>query len=249
MTHALLVALLLAVGGPDPFETAKRAALEADYERCLLILSVYSPPPERYGEYCFFKAVCYYATNDRENALGWLNRLKERPGCLVQRHQVLAWMMEEDLKRWRDGDLGDIERDMRTSGDRLRSGKADGRTMRVQQDVIEKLDRYIKEQEDKANGGGGGAGDQKSQDLQKGGMQPGSGPGRPATDSRAQGGEGGKRELNEQRLAEATKNWGTLTPQERQKVIDQITRDYPPRYKPMIDEYFRSLNRVHGVRP
>ena len=28
----------------------------------------------------------------------------------------------------------------------------------------------------------------------------------------------------------------------------EINRDLPAKYKPMIDEYFKSLNRVHGIK-
>jgi hypothetical protein len=28
--------------------------------------------------------------------------------------------------------------------------------------------------------------------------------------------------------------------------VQEITRDLPPKFKPMIEEYFKSLNRVNG---
>jgi len=27
-----------------------------------------------------------------------------------------------------------------------------------------------------------------------------------------------------------------------------VTRDLPAKYKPIIDEYFKSLNRIHGFK-
>ena len=39
-------------------------------------------------------------------------------------------------------------------------------------------------------------------------------------------------------------DWGEGA--ERAKVIEDIKRDVPAQYKPMIDEYFKSLNRIHG---
>ena len=42
--------------------------------------------------------------------------------------------------------------------------------------------------------------------------------------------------------------WGTLPPEKRAKIIEDITRDVPAKYKPLIDQYFKSLNQVHGYK-
>ena len=59
-------------------------------------------------------------------------------------------------------------------------------------------------------------------------------------------GQGGQNKDINKELQLATQNWGSLPPQERQKIVEQITRDYPAKYKPLIDDYFKSLNRAHG---
>ena len=42
--------------------------------------------------------------------------------------------------------------------------------------------------------------------------------------------------------------WGKLPAAERQKMVQEITRDMPAKYKPMIEQYFKSLNQIHGYK-
>jgi hypothetical protein len=154
--------------------------------------------------------------------------------------------MRADLKTWTDGDMKDISRDMTNSSDRLLLSKAGAETQRVQKDIIDKLDTLIKESEDKANASAkapaGGEGDKMK-------LIPGSqsGPGgmnQPAQDSTIMGGAGAGK-VDDRKLRQAAENWGTLPPDRREALVQELTRDLPARYKPMIDEYFRSLNRIH----
>ena len=38
----------------------------------------------------------------------------------------------------------------------------------------------------------------------------------------------------------------SYTDTDRAKAIQEITRDLPAKYKPMIEDYFKSLNRING---
>ena len=42
--------------------------------------------------------------------------------------------------------------------------------------------------------------------------------------------------------------WGTLPAADRAKVIQNITRDLPPKFEPMIKNYFEALDKVHGYK-
>jgi hypothetical protein len=59
---------------------------------------------------------------------------------------------------------------------------------------------------------------------------------------------GGKGEIDEKKLRSYEAVWGKLPEAERKKVVQEITRDLPAKYKPMIEDYFRSLNRLHGYK-
>ena len=73
-------------------------------------------------------------------------------------------------------------------------------------------------------------------------------PNGPAADSTIMGGSG-QGKVDEKRLRKLAEEWGKLPASERAKAIQEITRDLPPKYKPIIEEYFKSLNRLNGVNP
>ena len=39
-------------------------------------------------------------------------------------------------------------------------------------------------------------------------------------------------------------NWGKLPEAERKKVIQDIVRDLPPKYRAMIEDYYKALSRM-----
>ena len=41
-------------------------------------------------------------------------------------------------------------------------------------------------------------------------------------------------------------NWGKLPAAERAKAVQEMKRDLPAKYVPMIEEYIKSLNRMNG---
>jgi hypothetical protein len=73
-------------------------------------------------------------------------------------------------------------------------------------------------------------------------------PSGPAGDSNKthQGGEG---KVDDKKLKKLAEEWGKLPASERAKAINEITRDLPPKFRPMIEEYFKSLNKIHNVQP
>jgi hypothetical protein len=52
--------------------------------------------------------------------------------------------------------------------------------------------------------------------------------------------------VDEKALKKVAEVWGTLPASERAKLAQELTRDLPAKYKPMIEEYFKSLNRING---
>jgi hypothetical protein len=153
-----------------------------------------------------------------------------------------------DMVNWSPDpkDLTNIERLMDNSGRRLDLARPGEKTQDIQKKIVFRLDELIKEMENQAKGGGqcnGGS----CPDGGKPGNKPGSTltPSNPATDSQVILG-GGPGNVDEKALRKYAENWGTMPPEARKKVVEDLTRDLPPKYKPMIDEYFKSLNRIHG---
>jgi hypothetical protein len=55
---------------------------------------------------------------------------------------------------------------------------------------------------------------------------------------------GGPGNVNEQKLKQYQENWGKMSEGDRARAIQELTRDLPPRYKQVIEDYFRSLNKA-----
>jgi hypothetical protein len=66
-------------------------------------------------------------------------------------------------------------------------------------------------------------------------------------DSNIAGGAG-EGKIDEKKLRSYEENWGKLPEAERKKIVQDVVRDLPPKFKPMIEDYFRSLNRMHGYK-
>lgn len=245
-----MLALALAVLGllnPDAqLQNGLDLSKNGFYEESERVLKEVPPKSvKNYEMYNYARLLNNFATNNKAEAEKYAKNLEDSfTHDLPTRYKALAYMMTEDLKRWKKDDLGDIERDMKKSADRL--GKAQGgeRTQQVQKEIVAKLDKLIKEQEDKANGGKG-----EGQDAAQGKPKPGQGQGQgqPAPDSVVMGGSG-KGKIDEKELRKVAETWGTLPPAKRAQVVQEITRDLPDKFRPMIEEYFKALNKTHGYK-
>lgn len=239
----MLLLITAAITLLNPIPQARVQTNGGNYEDSLLLLKSYYPKQEEYNDYAYLKAVNHFALNEKKEAEKWIQNLEDSFNPLPRRYQAMINVMKEDIKIWKEGDLNDIVRDMKRSGTRLVNAKAGEKTQEVQKQVITKLDKLIKEQEDaknnmnaKLNGKGDGSknpqpgqGDKQSPDA--------------ATDSNVMGGNG-EGKVDEKKLRQLADNWGTLPPEERAKAVMDVQRDLPAKYKPMIEEYFKSLNRM-----
>lgn len=178
----------------------------------------------------FFQAVCHHRLLHKEPCLTALSRLLENRGQIPRRFEVLAELMEADLKPLKTDSLDEIARLMDDVERRLELGRAGKRVRSQEDEVIAKLDKMIEElekqaqqQQAAASGQGGGRGQQPMQDSQPGG---GSGPGE--VDQRATGVQSG---------------WGNLPPKQREEALQQISKGLPSHYRDVIEEYFRKMAR------
>lgn len=247
MYHLILaLATIIGVQG-DTLESARKATIAGDYAKSAAILDKIKPTPETYNDYYYYRLLNHFKLNDKTKALEDLKNLENSFNFnkLARRQDSLVFLMSEDLKNWKEGDLGDIERDMKKSADRLQIAQGGKETQKIQKDIVDKLDKLIKDQENKGKGGDG-QGDKDAQAKQQ--KQGPGGQGQPAPDSIVMGGQG-KGKLDEKELKKIAESWGTMPPAQRAKVVQEITRDLPEKYRPMIEEYFKALNRVHGVKP
>lgn len=193
--------------------------------------------------YYFYKAVAEHGLMLRQQASTSIQRLLDDVADAPDRYKMVAVLMFFDLQNWSPDqkDLGNIGRLMDNSGRRLDLARGGPKTQEIQKKIVFRLDEVIKEIENA----------QKNQNGQGQGSMPGSGgnntrPSGPAGDSTIMGGSGAGK-VDEKRLKKLAEEWGKLPESERAKAIQEITRDVPAKYKPVIEEYFKSLNRINGT--
>jgi hypothetical protein len=220
---------------------AKELGLRRAHDEVLEILNSF--PPEHTVDpsmYYFYKACAEKSLLKKDEAAASIDRLLENVSDAPTRYANVARMMRYDLENWKEQDLGHVERLMDDVGRRLDLSRGGKKTQAEQKEIIDILDRMIKEKEDKQN-----------QNAQNGnanssGQKPGERT--PSDESRIMGGAGAGK-VDEKKLRQISEQWGTMPPAQRAKVVQEITRDLPPKYRVLIEEYFKALARTEGRPP
>jgi len=134
--------------------------------------------------------------------------------------------LQADLNSLEEETLDHIARRMEDVQRRLDLGRAGPKVRKVEDGVIESLDKMIKKIEDEQN---------KQSQGQSNSLQSRS----PAKDSTPMGGKApgdvAKKDFGHK------SGWGDLPPKEREEALQQMGRDFPPHYRDAIEEYFRNL--------
>ena len=181
----------------------------------------------------FFQAVCHHRLLNKDPCLAAVSRLMENRGGIPRRFEVVAELMEADLKPLKTDSLDEIARLMDDIERRLGLGRA-GRRVREQEDeVIAKLDKMIEELEKQAQQQQASASSQGGQQAQQ-----------PMQDSQAAGGSG-PGEVDQRRTG-VQSGWGNMPPKQREEALQQISKGLPSHYRDVIEEYFRKMAREGG---
>lgn len=217
---------------------AKELTFAGDYEASDKLLLTYTGKKDNLYNLCMM--INAFQQNNKDLAEKHLKILEDSFEPLPRRYEVLIWILREDIDRWRSEDLADIGRDMKVSANRLRVARGGEKTQFVQKEIIRKLDKHIKDLEDKANGDNG-KGDKN--EIVKSGKS--NGKGNPAADLivAIESGEG---KIDDKKLRTIAESWGTMPPAQRAKVVQDITRDLPSRYRVIIEEYFKALSKMEN---
>lgn len=174
----------------------------------------------------FYQAVVAHRLVDREAGLEAVRRLLDVPDQCPRRYATLARLLEADLRQLQEDSLDHIARRMEDIQRRLQLGRAGPKVRKLQDGVIESLDKLIEELE---------AAEQQQQAASAGSMQPS----RPAQDSFPMGGKGPG--LVTKRAIGTKSGWGDLPPKEREEALQQVDRQFPAHYRDIIEQYFRKL--------
>lgn len=247
----------------DPFVRANVAAAYAKalagrkvYEESLAAAKLATPEllvdP---ASYFFYRAVSEHALIQRDAAVTSISRLLDDVADVPDRYRVVATLLFFDVQNWAkdDKDLSNITRLMDNSGRRLELARGGKETQAIQKKIVFRLDEKIKELEAKAKSQGqGGKPCENGGSCPSGapGSQPGSASGPPnkPQDESYGGNNSGPGAVDAKKLRQYEQVWGTLPEAERKKITQDFVRDMPPKFKPMIDSYFASLNRMYGYK-
>src|SRR5437588_948428 len=186
--------------------------------------------------YLFHRAVAEHALLLKDDATRTIVRLLDDAVDVPERYKLVAVLMAFDMGSWQEKDLDDIARKMNNIERRLELARGGPQTQKMQKDVVARLDELIKKLENQCNGScdcnGGG--------CPNGGNNGGANPTSPMRDSRiAKNGGAGK--VDAKKLAGLAQEWGKLPEKKRAEAIQELTRDLPPKYKEVVENYFRKL--------
>jgi hypothetical protein len=149
----------------------------------------------------------------------------------------------------RDGaSLDDVADTMHDVKELLEAAKVEMETRNKQNRIIAMLEMMIEEAEDQEQGGGGGGGGGEGQSESQGqgqgqGQGPPSGSGPPSSPAEESGLPGGAADDEGKAANTATMGdfWARLPARERAKVLDALRKEFPQRYKDLIEEYYKAL--------
>jgi len=230
---------------------AKALAGKRVYEEAVLAAKSASVKAEEIVEpasFYFFKAVAEFSLIKKDDATASITRLLDDVADAPDRYRVVATQMFFDIQQWAKDpkDLTNIAKLMDNSERRLDLDRAGRETQDIQKKIIFRLDEKIKELENKAKGGGAGNGGACPDGGAPGDPQGNQPNGTPADKSALPNSGASKGDVDPAKLRQYAANWGKLPAAERAKAVQEMKRDLPAKYQPMIEEYIKSLNRMNG---
>jgi hypothetical protein len=233
---------------------AKAAANKMAYEEAAEALrGVRADQTVDPATYFFFKAVSEHATMKKDAATASIVKLLDDVSDSPARYTMVATLMFFDMQNWAPDpkDLSNIEKLMDNSGRRLDLARGGEKTQDIQKKIVFRLDELIKELENKNKPGDGQC---NGGNCPGGGNKPGTKPGgntvnptQNAPDSVIMGGSG-KGGVDDKVLKQYAEQWGSMPAEKRAQVVQEITRDLPPKFEPIIKNYFEALDKLHGYK-
>ena len=228
---------------------AKALSNRRVYEEALETLKVVRPEQVvDPASYLFHRAVAEHALLQKDQANRTILRLLDDAVDVPDRYKMVAVLIALDMQSWREKDLGEIARKMDNIERRLELARGGPQTQKIQKEVVARLDELIKQLENQAKG----ASQANAGSCPNGGQQPqpgnGQRPGAPMPDSRPAN-NGGPGNVDPKKLEGLAKAWGKLPEKQRAEAMQELTRDLPPKYREVIESYFRKLAASESSKP
>ncbi|MFO0807858.1 MAG: hypothetical protein U0746_04475 [Gemmataceae bacterium] len=221
---------------------AKAVAGKRIYEEALEALR--AATPEQVVDpaaFYFHKAVAEHAMIQKKEASGSIARLLDDVADAPDRYKMVATLMYFDMQGWKDDDkdLGQIAKLMDNIERRLDQSRGGPKTQEIQKKVVFRLDELIKDVENQMKNGGQPVACPGA-DPQNGKGPSSNQPNQPQPDSQIQT-NAGPGVVDQKKLQHLVANWGKLPEKDRAKAMMELTKDLPPRYREVIENYFKTL--------
>jgi hypothetical protein len=184
------------------------------------------------AELLFYQGVAYHRLLKKDEGLKVLNQLIDGAESSPRRYVAVAMLMQADLSSLEADTLDHIARRMDDNAGRLDHGRAGPKVKKVEDGIVESLDKLIKKMEDEQN--------KQNQQQQSNSLQSN----KPAQDSNPMGGKA-PGEVEKRDIGHKS-GWGDLPPKQREEALQQMGRDFPPHYRDAIEQYFRKLATESG---
>ncbi len=167
----------------------------------------------------------------KDECLATARKLLENENDIPRRYAVIGKLMVTDIEPLEVDSLDEISRLMSDVGRRTGLNRTGSRVIEEERTVIEKLDKLIEDLEQQQQ-----QQQQQSKSKSRGGEQAPTGP---IQASQVAGG-GASGEADNKRQADGG-DWGDLPPAQRAAAMAEMSKDMPPHYRAVIEEYFRRL--------
>lgn len=181
------------------------------------------------AELLFFQAVTYHRMLNKDEGLKVINQLLDGAEASPRRYIAVAYLMQADLEVLADKDsLDHIARRMGHVEGFLDKGRAGPKVRKVEDGIVESLEKLIKKIEDEENKKDSSQSTSNTLKSLK-----------PAQDSMLMRGKGAM-QVDKKNIGHAS-GWGDMLPKEREEAVQRMGRDFPPHYRDAIEQYFRKL--------
>ncbi len=184
------------------------------------------------AEASFFYGIALSRIPSREEAVNVLHSFLQGFPWAPERYRAVAFQVLKELEAPQADPLEGVADLMKAVERKLKKGNPGEKTVQQEKQILDKLDELLekmKRKKKKKNSPGSSGGSPQS-------------PSNPARDSTPHGSPKGLGSLRRGARGLADR-WGKLPPKEREKVLQELKKRFPPRYRALLEAYFRKLSK------
>ncbi len=222
---------------PSPTREAIVASQNFDFITSEKILEKF-PKEKVTNEVLFYRIINNFCLNNVKETQKLLDQIEQRFE-LPERYKSVASLIRNEVGFWKDDydDLADIGREMKKVKDRLHNANGGPTTQKLQDEIVKRLDKKIKDLEDIIKKPkDDDVADSKLPNNQK-----------PQDDTRIEN-ENGPGHINPVKFKELTENWVNIPPRERASALQTLTQGLSVRHREAIENYFRILADSYNTK-